>query len=247
MPIGAFLCVHLLTNASVLDSARAFQGRVDMIHSLGRALLAVEWIFIFLPLIFHAVVGVVIARGGLPNTSQYRYGANYRYTLQRITAWIALFFILGHVFQMHGMFRRFSDLGGGQFQALFATTSAAQALQASVLIQIAYAIGILACVYHLANGLWTMGITWGVWTTPQAQHRANYFCAAFGIGLAFVGLGALYGMVTANLEESIAVENKINEHKIETGEVSEAEVTEEREALEKEEKADGTETADAGR
>ena len=24
-----------------------------------------------------------------------------------------------------------------------------------------YAIGVLASVYHLANGLWTMGITWG--------------------------------------------------------------------------------------
>jgi len=248
LPVGVFMIVHLLTNASVLDGARAFQGRVDMIHSLGKALPLVEWTFIFLPLIFHAVVGVMIARGAVPNTAHYRYKNNFRYTLQRITAWIALFFILGHVFHLHGWFKPLAqEVGGGQFQVLFATSSTAQALQASVLIQIAYAIGIVACVYHLANGLWTMGITWGVWTTPTAQHRANYFCGAFGIVLACIGLGALYGMVTANLEQTLAVENKMNEHRIETGEVSAAEVDEERKALEQEEAADGTSTADASR
>jgi hypothetical protein len=42
----------------------------------------------------------------------------------------------------------------------------------SPVIQAGYAIGILACVFHLANGIWTMGITWGVWTSPAAQSRA---------------------------------------------------------------------------
>ncbi|MBX3413075.1 MAG: succinate dehydrogenase cytochrome b558 subunit [Pirellulales bacterium] len=248
VPVGAFMVVHLLTNASVLDGARAFQTRVDMIHSLGKALPLVEWTFIFLPLIFHAVVGVMIARGAIPNTSQYRYAKNYRYTLQRITAWIALFFILGHVFHLHGWFKPLAtEVGGGQFQVLFATSSTAQALQASVLIQLAYVIGILACVYHLANGLWTMGITWGLWTTPAAQHRANYLALAVGLALTAVGLGALYGMITVNLEDSLAIENKLNEHRVATGEVSAAEVDEERKALEQEEADDGTETADASR
>ena len=38
---------------------------------------------------------------------------------------------------------------------------------------IAYVVGVLAACYHLANGLWTMGITWGVWTSPNAQSWAN--------------------------------------------------------------------------
>ena len=36
----------------------------------------VEWTFIFLPLIFHAVVGVLIIRSGISNTSSYRYVNN---------------------------------------------------------------------------------------------------------------------------------------------------------------------------
>ena len=43
IPVGAFLVVHLLTNASVLGGAGAFQSRVDMIHSLGPLLVPIEW------------------------------------------------------------------------------------------------------------------------------------------------------------------------------------------------------------
>lgn len=225
LPVGAYMCIHLLTNATVVDGARSFQGRVDQIHSLGSALPLVEWTFIFLPIIFHAVVGVIIVRGGLPNTSNYPTVSNVRYTLQRATAWIALFFIFGHIFHMHGLFRSLAtQLGGGRFQHLFATTSTAAALQSSVLIQILYAVGILACIFHFANGLWTMGITWGVWTTPRAQKRADYFCAGFGVLLAVVGMTALVGMLRVDIPEARAVEMQINETKLRSGEVTEEEV-----------------------
>ena len=225
LPIGAYMCIHLLTNATVVDGARAFQGRVDQIHSLGSMLPLVEWTFIFLPIIFHAVIGVVIARGGLPNTSNYPYPRNVRYTLQRATAWIALFFIFGHVFHMHGWFKPLaSELGGSRFQHLFATTSTAAALQSSVLIQIFYVVGLLATIFHFANGLWTMGITWGVWTTPAAQNRANYFCGAVGLLLTIVGLTALVGMLRVDIPQARAVENQINNMKLMSGEVTEEEV-----------------------
>ena len=45
-----------------------------------------------------------IIAGGLPNTHNYPYGANYRYTLQRATGVIAFLFIMLHVFHMHGWF-----------------------------------------------------------------------------------------------------------------------------------------------
>ncbi len=32
-----------------------------------------------------------------------------------------------------------------------------------------YSVGVLSCVFHLANGIWTFGITWGLWITPEAQ------------------------------------------------------------------------------
>ena len=232
VPVGGYMVIHLLTNASVLDSTRQFQNRVDAIHSLGAALPLVEWTFIFIPLIFHAVVGAAIAAGSLPNTGDYPYKANIRYTLQRVTAWIALVYIFAHVFHLHGWFKPWAEtMGGGRFQHLFATTSAAQALQASVLIQLFYVVGTLSCVYHLANGLWTMGITWGIWTTPAAQRRADYVCIGFGIVLAVISMGAFTGIVTVDTTESLKTEDAINRVKIEIGEVEAAEVDEARNAM----------------
>jgi succinate dehydrogenase / fumarate reductase, cytochrome b subunit len=39
VPVGAYMVVHLLTNASVLDGAATFQRRVYAIHSLGPSCL----------------------------------------------------------------------------------------------------------------------------------------------------------------------------------------------------------------
>lgn len=212
VPVGAYMCVHLVTNASTLGGPAMFQKNVDLIHSLGPALPLVEWGFIFLPLLFHAIVGVVIIRSGSPNLSSYQYMGNVRYTLQRVTAWIALFFILYHVFHMHGWFHFEAwdkhvakPLGGHQFAPHAASSSAAIAL-ASPLKKLLYAIGVVACTYHLANGIWTMGITWGVWTSAAAQKRANWICLAFGIGITVVGLSALAGVSGTNVPHAEAVE-----------------------------------------
>ena len=213
VPVGAYMCIHLLTNASVLGGPQTFQDQVDAIHRLGPILPFVEWTFIFIPIIFHAALGIVRAVNCESNAETYRYGSNIRYTLQRVTAWIALVFIFWHVFHMHGWFhfdlwtqnvaRKF---GGGLFNADHATSTAALALQ-PLIVKILYAIGVLSTVYHLANGLWTSGITWGIWTTPAAQRRADYVCAVFGVLLAFVGMSALFGMGGANIAEAEAVED----------------------------------------
>lgn len=224
-PVGAYMCIHLATNATVLDGTRSFQSRVDMIHSLGKFLPLVEWTFIFLPLIFHAVVGVAIIRSGDSNLSSYPLQGNVRYFLQRLTAWIALLFIGYHVFQMHGWIKPIAaQFGGAQFSHLYATSSAAAAVQSSLLVEIIYLVGILSCVYHLANGIWTSGITWGLWTTAAAQRRANWICGGFGLALTAVALGALGGMMQIDVQKSLTIEDKINVGRVEDGEETAEEV-----------------------
>src|SRR5437868_14633354 len=104
------MVVHLLTNATILGGPAAFQANVDRIHALGPLLPFVEWTFIFLPLLFHGLVGVVITRGGTPNTSSYPLVGNVRYTLQRATGIIALVYIAFHVWQLNSLGGSF---GGG--------------------------------------------------------------------------------------------------------------------------------------
>ncbi len=201
MPVGAYMVVHLFTNGSILDGAATFQARVDQIHSLGATtIFCLEWAFIFTPILLHGMVGLLIVARGEQNLRYYSYSGNLRYTLQRLTGVLALLFILWHVFHMHGWLRLewwhthvAQPLGGGRFDPTQAAVSAAAAIRVSPLMQAVYLVGVLACVYHLANGLWTMGITWGLWTAPFAQRWANVPCALAGLLLAIVGLGALYG------------------------------------------------------
>jgi succinate dehydrogenase / fumarate reductase cytochrome b subunit len=223
------MCVHLLANATVLDSAATFQKNVYSIHSLGRLLPVVEWGFIFFPLLFHAFVGIAIMRSGVSNTSEYTTSSNVRYTLQRASGMIAFFFIMWHVFHMHGWFHFdvwienvASRFGGAKFAPYSASSTAGAAIQASILVQILYAVGILACVFHLANGLWTMGITWGVWVSPAAQRRADYFCVAFGLALAVVGLSGLWGMRQVDVDAAKVVEDKIYHSRVAAGELQPA-------------------------
>ena len=226
IPVGAYMCVHLLVNASVLESPAAFQKNVYSIHSLGALLPVVEWVFIFIPILFHAIFGIVIIRSGLSNHGSYPTARNYRYTLQRASGMVAFLFIAWHVFHMHGWFHAdwwrttvAEPLGGAQFQPYRATSSAAQAMSGSVIVPILYAVGVIACVFHLANGIWTMGITWGIWVSETAQNRAGIACLVFGIGLGIVGLSALGGMRVVDVDHAAEVEDQMFEAKIASGEL----------------------------
>ena len=198
VPVGAYLVIHLLTNAAVLvpGTSFAYQIQVERIHSLGPLLVPIEITFIFIPILFHALVGLAIALEAIPNAGAYRYGPNIRYTLQRITGYIAFAFILYHVWHLHWVGR---PLGGGHFAvhdetgAPAAAVTTARAIQASWWIAPWYAVGILSSVYHLSDGLWTSLITWGITIRPRTQRISAYACAVFGVVLGLVGLGALSG------------------------------------------------------
>ncbi|MEM6656074.1 MAG: succinate dehydrogenase, partial [Planctomycetota bacterium] len=197
---GGFMCVHLTVNASVVNSPETFQNNVYAIHALGKILPLIEWAFIFAPLLFHSIVGVWIANNSALNSSQYRFGPNYRYTLQRITGYVLFVFFVYHVFHMHGWFHFdlwlnyiAQPLGGHQFRPFNASSTAGAALQ-SWLIVLVYSVGILSGVYHFANGLWTAGITWGLWVTPSSQQNAYKACTGLATVLTVIGLSGLFGM-----------------------------------------------------
>lgn len=228
VPVGGYMVVHLAVNASVVNSDASFQSNVSRIHSFGALLPVLEWGLIFLPILFHAIVGVYIVAGGLPNTHHYPYGSNYRYTLQRVTGVIAFAFIAVHVFHMHGWFHNSTWVryvvepwGGGQFKPYNATSTAGLALQSVAWVAV-YLVGVLSCVFHLANGIWTMGITWGVWTSPAAQRRALGVCSLFGVVLAGVSIAALFGMraavnTPAKLRTVQAREEQMLQHQFDSG------------------------------
>lgn len=199
IPVGVFLIFHLLTNSTVAISAEFFQVNVDRIHeSLGPLLPIAEWVGIFIPILFHGIVGLWIVQEGHNNIGNYPYRNNWRYYLQRVTGVIAFVYIFYHVAHMHHLGTYLNpffggETIGGQFVPEAAPSTAAAAIQ-PIWVKAIYVVGMLSAVFHFANGIWTMGITWGLWITPAAQRRADYVAVAVGLLLGTAGLASVWGL-----------------------------------------------------
>ena len=221
VPVGAYMCVHLITNSSLNGGAAVFQNAVFAIHSIP-FLPVVEWTFIFLPILFHAIVGVWIARSGHSNLRNYRFTSNKRYWLQRTTGYIAFAFIFIHVLHLHGWFHWdwwlgfVEPLGMAQFRPYNAASSLAQAMQSlGLLWPLVYFVGVVACVFHLANGIWTAGITWGLWVSPTAQKRATAACTVFGLMLGLAGLSSLFAVSKLDPASAKVIEDQMYKVRVE--------------------------------
>jgi succinate dehydrogenase / fumarate reductase, cytochrome b subunit len=187
---GGYIVIHLITNATLIQgtSPDVFQSQVDKIHSLP-FLWAIEWLFIYLPILFHTVYGLWIIVGGRPNNDRYPYAKNYLYLLQRISAVIIILFLAFHVLGMKGLWG-----GSLEFVPADATRSTVRHINSSVWVAyLVYPIGILASCFHLANGFFTAAITWGLTISSGAQRRWGYLCTGlffFTLLCGFLALGA---------------------------------------------------------
>ncbi|HKP47735.1 MAG TPA: hypothetical protein VJT50_14135, partial [Pyrinomonadaceae bacterium] len=96
MPLGFFLLEHFYTNSKALTGAADFNNAVKDLQSIPY-ILFVEIGGIFIPLIYHAVYGLVITIEARPNNLAYPYPRNWFYLIQRITGVVLFFFITFHV------------------------------------------------------------------------------------------------------------------------------------------------------
>ena len=144
--------------------------------------------FIFIPILFHAAVGWLIISGAVPNTGSYPYASNIRYTLQRVTGIIAFFFILVHVIHLHHFGQRpFGSSAAPVRSRPRRVVGRRGASRRRFGCRSSTPIGMLACVYHFANGIWTLGITWGIWTSAAAPAAGELRSASSWASVLAVG------------------------------------------------------------
>jgi succinate dehydrogenase / fumarate reductase, cytochrome b subunit len=195
---GGYLVVHLIINATLIQGGAGendvYQLQVNKIHSLP-FLWAVEWAFIFLPILYHTFYGIWITFTGQPNVGAYGYAKNWFYVLQRISAMILVLFMGFHVLGMRGLFGHTLE-----FDPHNATATAAAHMHSSWLVGwVIYPIGILASCYHLANGFWTAGITWGLTVSKGAQKRFGIACGGLFAVTLVCGFLALIALIHHNV------------------------------------------------
>lgn len=191
---GGYLIVHLLVNATMIQGTRPvdiYQLQVDKIHALP-FLWATEWLFIYLPIIYHTIYGIWITVTGQPNVTNYPFLKNVLYVAQRASAIILAAFILFHVLSMKGLFGH--TLAFNPEQATFSTSR--HITSSWFLAYFFYPVCILAACFHMANGFWTAGITWGLTVSAAAQRRWGVVCAGLFCLTFICGMLALYASIT---------------------------------------------------
>jgi succinate dehydrogenase / fumarate reductase cytochrome b subunit len=192
-PLGIFLLEHFYTNSKALTGAADFNNAVRDLQSIPY-ILFVEIGGIFIPLIYHAVYGLVITMEARPNNLAYPYPRNWFYLIQRITGVILFFFIFFHVLNFRfGMIPglnnisvaespdRAFDIVAGEFRMWW--------------IFLIYMVGITATVWHFANGIWLFLVDWGITIGERAQRLTGYACIAFGVVLLLVGINAAVAFI----------------------------------------------------
>ncbi|MBU0641158.1 MAG: succinate dehydrogenase [Planctomycetes bacterium] len=180
VPVGCFLFEHMLTN-SLAWWPHKFNEQVHWLHEL-HYLIWLEVIFIFAPITLHALYGVLILRTSRNNIREYPgYLDNWRYVLQRLTAWITIIFIIVHL----GHFRFAHWFGGALYPGTpdpFGLTRAGFGWGLPpALWSVFYAVGLVAAVYHFVNGLCTFCITWGITVGVAARKRVSVVAAGLGM------------------------------------------------------------------
>ena len=192
-PLGIFLLEHFYTNSKALTGPQDFNNAVRDLQSIPY-ILFVEIGGIFIPLLYHAIYGLVITVEARPNNLAYPYARNWFYLIQRITGVILFFFITFHVLNF-----RFGLIPG------LNTMSVAHHVDESfnivarefrmIPIFLIYMIGITATVWHLANGIWLFLVDWGITIGERAQRLTGYACIAFGVVLLLVGINAAVAFI----------------------------------------------------
>ena len=179
IPVGGFLAFHLYENYTATRGAEAYNRVTRSLQEMPFS-LALEILVILVPLFYHGIYGLFVTSTSRPNVISNSYARNWMYFIQRVTGIIVFAFILFHLWTT-----RFVQLTDHESLDLFRQV---QAAVGNPWIYAFYIAGILSATWHLANGIWSFSIVWGLTVGPRAQRRMMYVSAAVFVVLSFIGV-----------------------------------------------------------
>jgi succinate dehydrogenase / fumarate reductase, cytochrome b subunit len=194
VPIGAFLIEHLLSNFEALKGPVAYAAQVRFLNSLP-IVRVLEWVFIFLPILYHGLYGVYIWMRGKSNILYYPWSGNWMYLAQRYTGLIAFAYIIQHVLRQRFLGVSLPDNPGAAFAKV------QQELSNNWMLAV-YVIAMIAVCWHFAYGIWLFAAKWGITPGVKARRRFGYVCFAFGVLIAAMGLASIWAFVSPKYQNA---------------------------------------------
>lgn len=164
-----------------MRGAESFNKAVHFMESLPFVLF-LEWFVIYIPLMFHAFYGLYIAFTAKYNNQRYGTFRNWMFFFQRITGIILVVFIAWHIFET-------------RFQKAIGADEVNYDMMADILANplmfAFYVVGIVSATFHLANGLWSFLVSWGITQSPASQRVATFVTMAIFLALTVIGVATL--------------------------------------------------------
>ena len=186
IPVGLFLVFHLSLNFTATGGSEAYNDATGMMELVPHwLLLIIEWVVIYIPLMFHAFYGVYIAFTATHNTKRFGTFRNWMFRIQRMTGIFLVVFVAWHIWQT----RIQKALGDDVNFDMMADIVANPAMLAF------YIVGILSATFHLSNGLWSFLVSWGITQSPKSQKIVTYISMAFFVVISVVGVMAILAFV----------------------------------------------------
>ncbi|HET9450203.1 MAG TPA: succinate dehydrogenase [Aggregicoccus sp.] len=188
VPLGVWVFIHLWNNLAAFQGAQAWEDSVTGYkHPYAQAL---TWVIVFLPLLWHTGWGIKRLFSLRPNNVRYGTYDNLKYLLQRLSAVGLLAFLGAHIYLAFLQPR----LGEGRAEP-FADIAGEMHHHMPTLV--VYLLGTLAVSYHLAYGLQSFFMSWGVLSSERSVKR--FEPVVIGLFVLFLAMswGAIYALYQA--------------------------------------------------
>jgi succinate dehydrogenase / fumarate reductase, cytochrome b subunit len=189
IPIGAFLLEHFISNAFATNGSAAYTNQVRFLTGLP-FVPVLEWVGIYIPLLFHSLYGFYIWFRGESNVSEYPWAGNFMYSAQRWTGGIAFVYMAWHTYTM-----RFS--GVHLLTHPEAAFDKVRMELASPWALAFYVVGIVAASWHFSYGLYLFCAKWGITVSDRSRKAMGVVCTVAAITLIAVGLATIAAFVRA--------------------------------------------------
>lgn len=188
IPVGLFVVQHLVINHFATRGEEAFNKAAGFVEGVP-FIIFLEFGVIYIPLLFHAILGLYIAFTANNNPVKLSYFRNWMFTIQRITGVLLLAFIAWHVWET-----RIQKAFGAEvnFEMM-------ENILSNPVTLILYLIGILSATFHLSNGLWSFLVRWGITQSPTSQRISSWVMAVFFVVISTIGVRAALAFVYPEL------------------------------------------------
>jgi succinate dehydrogenase / fumarate reductase cytochrome b subunit len=187
LPLGVWTVHHVWNSLAAFDSPSAWQEAVTG-HSSEASRLVTAFV-VLAPLLWHTVWGMARIGRSRPKVSE-GFFSNLRYLFQRLSA-VGLLLFLGAHLWLAWIQPRWTTGRAETFAAL------AHEMGHHMPTLVVYLLGTLGLAYHLANGLWSFSMGWGLTVGKTALDWMERVSVAAFVVLLALGWAAIYALYSA--------------------------------------------------